>query len=63
MTKVIIFVLILSGTILVNGLCFEYCVSRPLNAFLQLASTVGLIIIDAGVLIYAVKSLKNLLKL
>ena len=63
MKKFIIFVLSLSGAILVKGLYIQYCVSRPLNAFLQILATIFVLIIDAGVFIYAVKQLINLLKL
>jgi hypothetical protein len=63
MKKAILFIVALIATIYLNQFYFEYCVSRPCNELLTIVLGVVLVVIDLGMLILAVKTLKHALKL
>lgn len=63
MKNVIIFLVCAVVVITLNGLYFEYCVSREMPMFLSTIATIVLLIIDIVALVYTVKLLTKILKL
>jgi hypothetical protein len=58
--------LFLVGAIIVivlNGLYFEYCVSREMPLFLSTVATIVILLVDVLAMVYAVKLLIKILKI
>lgn len=61
--KAILFILCLFGTIIINQLYFEYCVSRPCDEWIAVTIAVAILALDISMFVLAIKTLKKILKL
>lgn len=47
--------------VIILGLYFEYCVSRPLNIYVQYAATAGIVILTGYFIVYLIRQIIKLL--
>lgn len=60
MKLVVRLTLITLGMVILLSLYFEYCVSRPLNVYLQYAATAVVILISVYYLVYLIRQIVKL---
>ena len=63
MKQFIIWLIITTAVVLTCNYYFEYCINREINQALMISASVGIIILLAFYLKYAIKLLQNILKL
>jgi len=63
MKTLFIFLVFMTVVIGIDSLYFEYCVSRATPLFLTTLATIGIVVLNASMFVYIVKTIKKITKL